>query len=98
MEDWTQDWIIGVCNTSGEGIAFFRFYGTKEEVAKKLLAMVEEDKEVAEEWGNWDYGTESIDEIYDNYSYYKQLYAYGVYHDYHIDYCAVPFNEMEFTA
>ena len=43
------DWIIADCNSDQDGINFYRFYGSVEEVKKKLVEMVmfdmNEDKE-----------------------------------------------------
>lgn len=63
----------------------YRFIGTKEEVKRKLLDMIQEDRE--EDKVNWEYGTETVDDVQDRGC--LEFYAYGCYSDYHIDYSAV---------
>lgn len=91
MED---DWIIGICCTSTDGVRIFKFHGTQREVKAKLLSMVKEDRE--NDTGNWNFGCTSIDDVrseYNGIGY--ELYAYGCYHDYHIDYTAKKFSHIE---
>lgn len=90
------DWIIGVCNTDADGVTLYRFRGTIEETKEKLVSLVSGDRENDEE--NWDYGTEDVDEVQvnDNGLGYD-LYAYGCYSDYHIDYSAKELAHVEFV-
>lgn len=78
-----EQWIIGVCNTDSDGVDLIGFFGTIEEIKVKLVEMVQLDSLEDE----MDYGTESVEEVdvsWDG----KELYAYGCYSDYHIDYSA----------
>ena len=81
-----EQWIIGVCNTDCDGVDLFTFCGTEEEMKEKLVEMVRYDKENDD---SYDFGTESSDEIR---TVCKggdlELYAYGNYCNYHIDYTA----------
>jgi hypothetical protein len=79
-----EQWIIGVCNTDCDGVDLIGFYGTEDEVKAKLVEMVQSDR--LEDDG-YEYGTESVGEVDDRY-YGAELYAYGCYYDYHIDYSA----------
>ena len=88
------DWIIGICCTAADGVKILKFHGTQNEVKTKLLSMVAEDREKDTE--NWDFGCTSIDDVrseYNGIGY--ELYAYGCYHDYHIDYTAKKFSHIE---
>ena len=88
------DWIIADCNSDQDGINFYRFYGSVEEVKKKLVEMVmfdmNEDKE------SWDFGTENTEDVtvFPNED---ELYAYGCYSYYHIDYTARKFMNLEYV-
>lgn len=84
------DYIIAICNTASDGICMYRFRGTFEELKRKLIELVMEDKENDED--AWDYGTESVDEI-DMCG--SDINAYATYHDYHIDYTARAFADFE---
>ena len=87
------DWIVGICSSGADGVKLFRFYGSKDEMKQKLLSLINEDKENDPEC--WDYGTECVDEIEaeDNGLEYE-LYGYGCYTDYHIDYTAKEFAHV----
>lgn len=89
------DWIIGICNTSADGVKLFRFRGTISEVKEKLLSLIKEDQ--AKDKEIWDYGCENTDDIRaeDNGLGYE-LYGYGCYADYHIDYTAIEFAHVEY--
>ena len=81
LESFT--WMIGICSSATDGVYLTTFKGTEDEVKEILMKEVEKDK--ANDLELWDHGTLSTDEIawQDD-----SLYAYGCYHDYHIDYSA----------
>ena len=91
----TYDWIIGICSSGAGGVRFLRFRGTTEEAKQKLCSLVQEDR--SNDIENWDYGTEEPEDVqvqdgglgYD-------LYAYGCYSDYHIDYSAKEWAHVDF--
>lgn len=56
-----------------------------DEVKRLLIHLINADKENDEE--NFEYGTETTDEIGDELN---ELNAYVTYSDYHIDYTAIP--------
>lgn len=90
------DWIIGICSSAGDGVVILRFTGTKNEVKKKLIKLIKEDKKCDKE--NWDSGSETVGEIMDNsggLGY--EFYGYGCYYDYHIDYTAKELSRVEFV-
>lgn len=84
-----EQWIIGVCNTNGDGVDLYGFLGTEEEAKEELVSMVLADK--LENEDEYDYGVESVDKVKD---YGKELYAYAVYYDFHIDYTAKRFMNI----
>lgn len=90
----TFDWIIGVCNTSTDGVKLFRFRGTIQETKEKLFEMVNEDR--TKDSTCWEYGCETVEEIneVDNGLGYE-LYGYGNYTEYHIDYSAIEFAHID---
>jgi hypothetical protein len=90
-------WVISACHTSGEGVWQQRVSGTEDEVKAYLVKLAEEDREIEE--GLWDYGCESVDDVYreeymGNRKYYT-LNACSVYRDHHIEYTAVPEEALE---
>lgn len=87
-----EEWIIGICNTDGDGVDLIGFYGTEAEVKAKLVEMVQEDKL---EGGRYEYGTESIDNVGVRWNG-TELYAYGCYSNYHIDYSAKRLSDIDF--
>jgi len=90
------DWIIGICSSESNGVRLYRFFGNQEEVKKKLLSFVDEDRK--RDFENWDYGSEDMDDISDKSGNGTEFYAYGCYHDYHIDYTAKEFYRLELVA
>lgn len=86
-----DDWIIGVHSSGADGINMYRFYGTVEETKAKLLELVNEDKGNDSE--NWEHGTETVADV-QKFCHY-QLYGYGQYADYHVDYTAVKFAHID---
>lgn len=92
------DWLIGVSNMDGDRVSMFRFYGTKEEVKQKLVEMADYDRKCIEEEGfdEWNRGTESVEDVEERELW--ELYAYGRYCDFHIDYSAIEFSHVERIA
>lgn len=92
------DWLIGVSNMDGDRVSMFRFYGTKEEVKQKLVEMAGYDRKCIEEEGfdEWNRGTESVEDVEERELW--ELYAYGRYCDFHIDYSAIEFSHVERIA
>lgn len=78
-------WIIGKCGTEWDGVDLERVYGTKEQIKKYLVDCVLRDKSVFED--DYDYGIESVNRVEERSN--GNLYAYGVYHNTHIDYEAM---------
>lgn len=89
----SYDWIISVCCSESEGIRIMRYRGTTEEMKQKIVDLVLEDKTNDEE--NYEYGSETIDDVtnMDGLSY--ELYGYAVYKEYHIDYMAKEFAHVD---
>lgn len=88
------DWIIGICCSEADGVGIFRFRGSIDEMKEKLLSLINNDRNNDNE--NWDFGCENKDDIRaeDNGLGYE-LYGYGCYYDYHIDYTAKEFAHVE---
>ena len=81
------NWIIGISNSETNGVKLFKFFGSIDEVKEKLISMVIEDRK--EDEGNWEYGSETIEDIEDkSYNSGYEFYGYGSYNSYHIDYTA----------
>lgn len=87
-----ENWIIAKCNTAGDGIELMQFIGTEDEVKEQLAALATEDASANEE--DFDYGTENASEVQKDA--FGNLYAYGCYPDYHIDYSARMLGEIPF--
>lgn len=88
-----RDWIIAIANTEADGVEIFRFFGTEESVRKKMVELVEEDKENDEE--GFVNGTECSEEVSIGKSNGRfELNAYATYGDYHIDYTAVTLDSI----
>ncbi len=85
-----EQWIIGICNTDSDGVDLVGFYGTEDEVKAELFGMVQSDRE---EDDGYEYGTESVDEVEVRWNG-TELYAYGCYYDYHIDYSAKRLSDI----
>ena len=88
------DWIIGICNSGRDGVELLRYYGSKNEIKEKLVSLIKADQ--AMDIDVWEYGCESVDDIQieDNGCGYE-LYGYGNYIDYHIDYTAKEFSKID---
>lgn len=85
-------YIIGISCSDSDTIGIYRFEGTEEQVERCLYNLVQEDRAEADPDG-WDYGTESIEDIYKEHN---SFYAYAGYGDYHINYQAVPEEDTLF--
>lgn len=87
------DWIIGICNTDADGVSIYKFYGDVIEMKEKIISLIEEDRN--KDKGNWEYGTKNTYDVLpigmDEY----ELYGYGCYSDYHIDYTARRLDKIE---
>lgn len=91
----TYDWIIGICCSESNGIRLYRFRGKKEEAKERLLSLVREDRRNDTE--NWVYGCESLRDIQEeNNNSECELYGYGNYVDYHIEYTAKVLDHIYF--
>lgn len=94
-------WIIGICNSESDGVELRQVIGTADDIKTYLCKRLLSDKENNED--GYDYGTESIDEIYVAYAPDQEktertitrIEAYATYSDYHIDYTACPASTLE---
>ena len=85
-----QYWIVGVCNTSGDGVDLTRVHGTPRQVDRYLLRRLKEDKR--EDPDRFEYGDDELSEIVvDKYRGCRD--ASATYSNYHIDYTAIPEGE-----
>lgn len=91
MTEWRTDWIIAIANSAVDGVVIYRFFGDRHEVKEKLLELLNNDKK--NDVDMFEYGTESVDEVEDTGFY--DLNAYATYCDYHIDYTAKEFCEID---
>lgn len=80
-------WIVGICNTDGDGINIETVIATDDEIKQYLMKRLDEDKENDED--GFDYGCETVNDIVATNSNNNEYYAYAVYSSYHIDYTAV---------
>ena len=95
------DWIIGICCSASDGVNLLKSSGTKDEIKAKLFSLIEEDRENDDE--TWEHGTESVNEIEERNTIKEivegdcvpELYGYGSYYDYHIDYSAKVIEHIE---
>lgn len=86
------DWIIGICDTSDDGIIFKAFRGTEELAKMFLYSLIEEERKEKldgidlEDWESYlEFGcTESVDEIESDSNGY--FYGYNGYSDHHTDF------------
>lgn len=42
-----NNWLVGICNTDGEGVTLRRVCGTKDQVKEYLARLVNEDKDLS---------------------------------------------------
>ena len=87
-----HNWIIGICNSASDGVRFFKFRGSKEEVKEQILSLVNQDRDRDRE--TWEYGCENVKDISVEENGYE-MYGYGNYVDYHIDYTAKELEHIE---
>lgn len=89
------DWIIGIGGSDLDRVCLYKFKGSIKDAKKKLIEMIQEDKENDPE--SWVYGTQNTDDVKvethknDAGVEWCELYGYNCYSSYHIDYSA----EME---
>lgn len=93
MDKNVDDWIISVCSSEGDGIDLYRLRGTPEEVKKAIVKFILIDKN--EDLRRWENGTESTAEIENVTGRSSKFYGYGNYSNYHIDYTAVKYSDIE---
>lgn len=87
-----EEWII-VKGSSECGPSVSKFTGTKDEVKRLLMAMVDDDRNDEDgDVGDFEYGTESIDEIEEEGN---TLNAYSVFSSYNNDYMAVRVKDID---
>lgn len=87
-----EEWII-VVGSPECGPSVSKFTGTKEEVKELLMAMVDDDRNSEDgDTDDFEYGTESIDEIAEEEN---TLNAYSVFSLYHVYYVAVRVNDID---
>ena len=92
----SNNWIVGICNTAGDGIALRRVCGTKDQVKEYLAELVNDDKDTIRTEDPDAYDTEEDDEeemfCADDVEedYWGCLQASATYSTYHIDYTAAP--------
>lgn len=90
MDDRT-DWIIAISNSAIDGVEIYRFRGTDDEVKEKLLKLLNQDKKNDED--AFDLGTDSVDNIDATSTEYN---AFSIYSDYHIEYTAKRWYDVDF--
>lgn len=88
MKGKRTNWLVGVCNTEGDGVFLSRVNGTEKQIKRYLLKLLNSDRR--ENSDEFDYGTTSEEEIE---SHGEGFYAYAVYSTYHIDYNAIKERE-----
>lgn len=75
-------WIIGVCNSEGDGVSLYQFEGTEEQVKEEIVNMIISEKDDED----YEYGSEETCQISTQYD--GSLYGYANYSTYHVDYSA----------
>ena len=95
MSDYIQNYLIGSCDSGGNGIIMTRIRGTERQIKQHLLDLVLESKKADIE--HFDYATETIKEIEEESRYETDgtWQACAVFSDYHIDFTATPEPEPE---
>ena len=91
--EWKRDWIIGVCNSEGDGVDISRFFGTEDEARRMLIQLLEAD--LANDEESFEYGTTSAEGIEKKNP--EELNAYATYSSYHIDYTAKTLSSAPFA-
>lgn len=82
-----EKWIIGIGGSDMDGVAFCIAEGTKDEIKERLVLSVLGAKNLDENEGDWDFGTESVDEVQEIDD---SLYAFACFCDHHEDFEAMP--------
>ena len=85
-----ETWIIGCGGSNADGVGFTKVFGNKDDVKGILISLVNEARQDDE--FNWSSGTKHIDEIEERPT--GSLYAYACFPDYHIDWEALPYNDI----
>lgn len=96
MNNIGEDWIIAVSSSEADGIDIYRFRGDDQEVKKKILELLRQDKKDDREnhdESTFDYGTTNLQSIEVTDTGY---YAYAIYEEYHIDYVAKRWCDVDF--
>lgn len=94
MKKNNYDWIIGVCCSMADGIKFYKYTGTAEEIKEHLVQLVKIDKK--NDKNEWSSGSETIAEILDESNGKEScFYGYGSYMSYHIEYMAEKVASLE---
>lgn len=97
MNNIGEDWLIAVSGSATDGIDIYRFRGTDKEVKKKLLELLRRDKKADREEhdeSTFDYGTTNLQSIEVTGTGY---YAYAIYEEYHVDYVATRWCDVDFV-
>ena len=84
-----ERWIIGECNSEGDGVSLYQFAGTAEQVKNEIVRMVISGKDEED----YEYGSEEIRQISTQPD--GSLYGYANYSAYHIDYTAKKLSDIE---
>lgn len=79
-------WIIGCGGTTADGVGLTKVVGTRDDVRKILLSLVNEARQDDKE--TWEYGTQRFDEVEERPT--GSLYAFACFYDYRIDWEAWP--------
>ena len=93
----SNNWLVGICNTDGEGVTLRRVCGTKDQVKEYLARLVNEDKDLIKTEDPSAYDTEDEDDEEEVFcaddveeDFWGCLQASATYSTYHIDYTAAP--------
>ena len=85
-------WLVSCCGSLWDNAVTERVIGTKEEIRKYLLDLVTEEREEKEKDDGdetWDYGAETLDDVYEiNNDGDDRIYASACFDDGHSDYVA----------
>lgn len=84
-----EKWIIGVCNSEGDGVSLYQFAGTAEQVKKEMVRMIIDGKDEED----YEYGSEETYQISTQRD--GSLYGYASYSTYHVDYSAKKLSDIE---
>ena len=78
-------WIIGVHNSEYDGVEFYKFRGTVDQVKRKLIDMIQEDKKDQEDI--YEGGYDCMEDI-EHTDGDKELFGCACYIDHHVDFTA----------